>query len=185
MKPGFGLALDFPFAGAPGPRSGASATLIENCAFCPSNDSGKITVEPAAMPGINQPTVLSCRQASSTGVPALGSTAAAWVTRPASPTSTSSSTRPDTSMVSARAFSKQRFTSPPCFSSALCNTRDTRCSSVSVLANANVRAGAAVRPRASASSPIFTGRAIRGNIETGFTRQLLPRAASARARSNR
>ena len=62
------LAVIAVFAGgACGPRSGASLTLIENCAACPSNASGTITVLPGSMPASVQVAALSVRQASSTG----------------------------------------------------------------------------------------------------------------------
>ena len=57
-----GVGAGAPFflpAGAGGPRSGASLTLMENCAVWPSNASGTITVLPGSMPASVQVAALS------------------------------------------------------------------------------------------------------------------------------
>ncbi len=161
---------------APGPCSGASAALIVNCAAWASKAMGTMTVLPGSMPANDHVVALVCRQASSTGEPASSSDGAAFVTLPSAPTSTASSTLPPISIVSASAFSKQRFTSAPCATSVDCRTREMRWSSVSRRAFA--RAGAAPHPEAMAASAASVSR-------EALTRPPPRGAGAARARSTR
>ena len=110
-------------AAEPSARSGTSAALTRNWLFCTLKENGSTTLAPASIPSIVQPKAAFSTQAASAGFALLSIFfTLADVTLPALPMSTVTSTIPAASRRSASTFSKQRYTSVPCFCRAFSMT---------------------------------------------------------------